>query len=172
LRHEPRGAISAAWIRDRHLTRRRTVGEMAAELGESDWRIRHWVHKHGIPLQTYVRRGPDRDALNIARQLDVDALLLPALTKFGWRRLQRFAAIAGYPNIGNAARAIGCRPDTLRRQVQLLERDFGRRLIERAPSRTKPTRLTAFGVEVTNAARRVERQLGLAAARRRPAQTT
>jgi DNA-binding transcriptional LysR family regulator len=107
--------------------------------------------------------------LDIARQLDVDALLLPALTKFGWMRLQRFATIAGYPNIGHAASAIGCRPDTLRGQVQLLERDFGRRLIERASGRTKPMRLTAFGVGVTNAVRRVERQPSQAAARRRPA---
>nr|WP_251983047.1 LysR family transcriptional regulator [Streptomyces violaceusniger] len=91
-----------------------------------------WAHTHNIPLRPrggaqpphrppHLRAGrrcprhPARDALNSpnARQ-----------------RLERFAAALPYPTVTEAARALVIHQPTLTTQINRLERDLGRPLIE------------------------------------------
>jgi molybdenum-dependent DNA-binding transcriptional regulator ModE len=160
LRSEPRDPIPADWIYACHVGLQRTVGEMAAELGDSPERVRYWAKKHGIALRTYCRTAPYSDVERQARRLHIYDLLLPVIAdKKGWRRLQRFALLAQYSSFGEAARALGCGRDTLSAQVDRLEHAFGRQLVQRAPSRSQPMRLCDFGQQMVAATRRIQRAL-------------
>lgn len=160
LRSKPRGPIPADWIHTHHVTRRRTVGEMAAAFGESEWRIRYWARMHGIALQTYYRREPYIEVQRVARRFKTYPLLSPAISdKAGWKRLQRFAFVAQYRNFGDAANALGCRPQTLSKHILLLESSFGQQLVQRAPSRSEPMKLCEFGQLVVAATRQIQRAL-------------
>jgi TniQ/Bacterial regulatory helix-turn-helix protein, lysR family len=154
LRHEQRTPITARWLRQQHLVQHRTVGEMATELAVTDHRIRYAANKYGIPLTTYYRRAQP-DAAHVAKNIKGGALVTPALTSVaGWRRLQRFARACEHPKIAAAATCLGCRPDTLSRQVNGLERTLGRQLLVRA-TRNEPMQPTAFGTQIAATVRAI-----------------
>lgn len=81
------------------------------------------------------------------------ALLRKALTTaFAWQRLERFAAASSYPTIGKAAKALSIHPSALVIQINRLERDLGKTLLERA-ERGRAMKLTPFGKRVVAAVR-------------------
>jgi hypothetical protein len=156
LRHDDRPSIPSEWIYDHHIVQRRTLGEMAAELGVSPWCISHRARKHGIPVRRYLRRPPPR-AASIAREIPDGRALLPALHDIAaWQRLQRFAHAVEYFNLAEAATACCCSRDTLSRQIKRMECDFGKKLLRRAPTRADPMTPTAFGRKIAALVRQVE----------------
>lgn len=169
LRHEARSPIPAAWIREHHLNRRQTVGEMADELGDTSSRLRYWANIHGIKLRKYYRRAPNADTVSQAEMLGVADLLGPALSdNQAWVRLCRFALATKYSTVSQAAAALGCRSDTLSRQIKRLERDFDAKLIQCTASRKVPMVISQFGDEVADAVLRVDDALS----QRRPGRPT
>jgi DNA-binding transcriptional MerR regulator len=162
LRHEARKPIDAQWLWEQHVIRRQTLSEIAAESGDTISRIRYWAKQHEIPITRYRRRQLNLDVLQQARELHVEKLLNPLRSdKQGWQRLQRFAAMSSYPTFVAAARAIGCRADTLSTQIAALEDDFGERLVERAVHQKKSMRLTDFGARVVKAVQAIQRRLAV-----------
>jgi TniQ/Bacterial regulatory helix-turn-helix protein, lysR family len=156
LRHDDRPPIPVEWIYDQHVPRRRTLSEMAAELGVSPWCLSHRARKHGIPVRSYRRRRRPR-ATAIAREIPNGTALLPAMRDIdAWRRLQRFARASEYFNLAEAAKACGCPYDTLSKQIIRLETDFGKKLLRRAPTKSKPMIPTAFGHKIAGLVRQIE----------------
>jgi hypothetical protein len=160
LRHEARDPIDAVWLWEHHIVQRQTLGEMAAESDDTISRIQYWSERHGIPIQKYYRRPLNEQVARHAAALGVEKLLAPVrCDQRGWSRLQRFATASAYPTFADAARAIGCRSDTLSDQTAMLEADFGTQLLERAVRQKKSMRLTALGTKIVEAVQRIERQL-------------
>ncbi|MHA3024350.1 TniQ family protein [Mycobacterium sp. BMJ-28] len=157
-RHRPaRAPIPAAWIREHHIKKGQTIGEMAAELGDDPSRVRYWAHKHQIPLHRYYRRAEDPEIRKYVAKFGVGPLLEPLLLdKSGWNRLQRFASVTTHRNIADAAAAIGCHSDTLSRQIAGLEKILSVRLIERTTSRYTPMTITAEGNRLAVAILRIQ----------------
>jgi hypothetical protein len=152
--------IPADVIREHHLNRGKTFAEMSADLGFTPQRIRYWAHKYQMPLRPYYSHRPDPELWRHAQRLGIERMLAPALSsRGGWPRLQRFAAASRYANLSQAARAIGCAPQTLRTQCLHLEHALGKTLIIRAKGRYKPMQLTAFGTEIADAVHRLETRL-------------
>jgi hypothetical protein len=159
-RRPTREPIPAQWIREHHLQRRQTTAEMAAELDDDISRVRYWAGVHGIPLRKYYRRAQQHDVIRHATALGVLHLLTPQrLDTNGWNQLQRFAIASTHHTLADAARAIGCRPDTLYRQIIRLETAFGFPLIERTTSRHTPMTVTATGEDIAKAVLRIEHHM-------------
>ena len=79
------------------------------------------------------------------------AILRKALTgTFAWQRLERFAAASSYPTIGEAAKALSIHPSALVIQINRLERDLGKTLLERA-ERGRAMKLTPLGKKIVAA---------------------
>jgi hypothetical protein len=68
LRHDDRPPIPSEWIYEQHIVQRRTLGEMADELGISPWCISDRARKYGIPVHSYQRRHrPHAEAIARAK---------------------------------------------------------------------------------------------------------
>ncbi|MCX5377175.1 TniQ family protein [Streptomyces sp. NBC_00091] len=146
--YKPRGAIEREWLMEQYVIRRRTLPDIARETGMSTANMARWAHAHKIPLRP--RGGGSHDtALRVTEQAArTPAILRKALTStYAWQRLERFAAAASYPTIGGAAQALGINQPTLVIQINRLERDLGKTLLERA-ERGRSMKLTAFGKKV------------------------
>ncbi|MFF6780977.1 LysR family transcriptional regulator [Streptomyces sp. NPDC012510] len=70
------------------------------------------------------------------------------------QQLERFASALPYPTVAEAARALGMHQSTPTTQINRLERDLGRPLIERA-ERGRRMRPTPFGRKVAAATKRL-----------------
>jgi hypothetical protein len=129
----PRTVIDHAWLYEQYVTHRRTLKDIAGEVGMSRSTMKHWAQVHNIPLRT---RGGDRYQPSLrdkAISAAPPAILRPALRDLrGWQRLQRFQAATAYPTMAAAAEALDLHIATLMYQINRLERDFGSRLFIRA----------------------------------------
>lgn len=142
--------VDKDWLYEQHITCRRSLNQIAAELGMSPANMTRWARKLSIPVRrptTPADLGPSRN--------DIPAILRPALaTAGGWERLQRFAVAVDYPTLRAAASAQGLRVTSLIMQLKRLERDFDQLLLHRA-KRGTAMRATAFGSKVATATRRL-----------------
>ncbi|WSB48922.1 TniQ family protein [Streptomyces cellulosae] len=152
--YKRRGAVERDWLIEQYVHRRRTLPDLARETGMSTANMTRWAHTHNIPLRP--RGGASHHtALRAPEQAtDAPAILRAALTSPNTRqRLERFAAALPYPTVTEAARALGIHQSTLTTQINRLEKDLGRPLIERA-ERGRRMRPTPFGRKVAAAAKR------------------
>lgn len=146
-----RREIDPAWLYDQYVLNRRTIGELATQLGMSENGLRARARSYGIPIRR--KGGPSHvKALRAADEADTaPELLRPALTSPRARqRLTRFAAVARYPTLRDAADDLGINHATLYSQVRRLTRDLGGPLLTHA-YRDHPMRLTALGAAVVDA---------------------
>ncbi|GAA1893781.1 TniQ family protein [Streptantibioticus ferralitis] len=153
--YKRRSTIERDWLIEQYVHRRRTLPDLARETGMSTANMARWAHIHNIPLRP--RGGASHHtALRTPEQAaDAPAILRDALTSPNARqRLERFAAALPYPTVTEAARALGIHQSTLTTQINRLERDLGRPLIERA-ERGRRMRPTPFGRKVAVAAKRL-----------------
>ncbi|MGW2510709.1 TniQ family protein [Streptomyces scopuliridis] len=153
--YKRRGTIERDWLIEQYIHRRRTLPDLARETGMSTANMARWARTHNIPLRP--RGGASHHtALRTAEEAaDAPAILSDALTSPNARqRLERFAAALPYPTVTEAARALGIHQSTLTIQINRLERDLGRPLIERA-ERGRRMRPTPFGRKVAAAVKRL-----------------
>ncbi|MGV9989456.1 TniQ family protein [Streptomyces sp. NPDC003374] len=153
--YKPRGTIDRDWLIEQYVHRRRTLPDLAREKGMSTANMTRWAHTHNIPLRP--RGGGSHDtALRVTEQAaQTSVVLREALTsRYAWQRLERFVAALPYPTVTEAARALGIHQSTLTIQINRLERDLGRPLIERA-ERGRRMRPTPFGRKVAAATKRL-----------------
>lgn len=150
-----RGTIERDWLIEQYVHRRRTLPDLAREVGMSTANMARWARTHNIPLRS--RGGASHHiALRTAEEAaDAPVILRDALTgPNAWQRLERFAAALPYPTVTEAAWALGIHQSTLTTQINRLERDLGQPLIERA-ERGRKMRPTPFGRRVAAAAKRL-----------------
>jgi hypothetical protein len=151
---QPEGKIQLTFaeIREMYLIQRLTQQEIADRTGWSRTTIRRLLLRSGVPLRgtgcSTGRRGIDPQ-----KYAEFPALLKDALqSNRGKERLQRFAAISNYTSIAAAARSLGLNKQSLRSQVNVLERSVGSKLLARADT-THPMRLTTLGKRLLDVAR-------------------
>ncbi|WP_082948694.1 LysR family transcriptional regulator [Mycobacterium sp. 1274756.6] len=106
------------------------------------------------------RGGPSHSATLSAQKAIADApeLIGPALAGIGgWERLQRFAAAAQHPTLTIAAEALQLNQFELVNQINRIERELGKRLLDRA-ERGRPMTLTDDGARGVAAVRACQRK--------------
>ncbi len=112
--------------------------------------VRRWVKIYRLPAQG--TRFPIRMDI-AAATADTPPVLRPAITGPGaWKRLSRLAAASGYSSLRQAADGLGIEHSVLISQVNRLEREFGHRLLDRAPGQ-QAMQPTAYGQQVVAAIR-------------------
>jgi hypothetical protein len=146
----PTHHLDPTWLREQYLTRRRTLPDIAAELGIPLTSLNRHAAKLGIPFRP---PGPASHATALAQpDPALPRIIRQALTGAGaWDRLHRFQAAMRHPTLHQAADTLGMRPSALGEQIIRLEHDIGARLHTRAvpgrPMRPTPegrTLLTAL----------------------------
>jgi len=138
----PEHHIDPDWLREQAETRRRTNGDIAAELGITHETIRR--HRRNVGI-TAGRSGIHRQQLQRYPHLPSDIRRAVERTRHGWQRLRRFQQITAYPSINAAATALGLFQQNLFLQLDRLEADIGTALIHRTRHRYHPMTLTADG---------------------------
>ncbi|MFD7131045.1 TniQ family protein [Streptomyces sp. NPDC059894] len=153
--YRSRGTVEREWLVEQYVVRRRTLPDLAGEMGMSTANMARWAHAHNIPLRPRGG-GSHNAALRTADQATAAPIVLrEALTSpHAWQRLERFVAALRYPTIGEAAKALGTTQSALTTQITHLERDLGQHLLERA-ERGRAMKATSFGKRVVAAAREI-----------------
>ncbi|WP_231976000.1 helix-turn-helix domain-containing protein [Streptomyces sp. 3214.6] len=153
--YRPRGTVEREWLVEQYVVRRRTLPDLAREMGMSTANMARWAHAHNIPLRPRGG-GSHNAAFRTADQATAAPVVLrEALTSpHAWQRLERFVAALRYPTIGEAAKALGTTQPALTTQITHLERDLGQPLLERA-ERGRAMTATPFGKRVVAAAREI-----------------
>lgn len=150
--------VDRDWLYDQYVTKRRTLPDIAAEVGMSTPNMARWATTHAIPMR--ARGGPSHSASLAARSAVAEApeLIRPALAGIGgWQRLQRFAAAARYPTLTLAAQELGLNQFGLVDQINRIERELGTKLFIRA-ERGRPMQLTDHGARVVATVRACQRK--------------
>lgn len=142
--------LDPAWLRQEYVTWRRTLPDIAAELGCHVAVLRMFANEHGIPLRR--RSGPEgfahRDAPGL-HPSQVPEPLRSALTGQDARqRLDRFVFLVQHPSLNQAAQMLGIRQSTLSLQLQNLERACGGLLLHRNQHPRPVGPLTSLGEQL------------------------
>lgn len=139
---------SRAWLAEQRFGKRRTVAEIASEIGVSSATLGRWLAQRGLnkpALTQHQGRLP---------RMDTDTaieLLKPALTdKYGASWLQMLTKAMEFPSIPTAERDLGLGAGSLRRRVAKLETMLGAPVITRNAAGLAMA-LTAFGIDVVRA---------------------
>lgn len=151
---QPEGKIQLTFaeIREMYLIQRLTIQEIADRTGWSKTTIRRLLLRSGVPSRG-TGSFTGRKGIDPQKYAEFPALLKNALqTSHGKERLQRFAAISSYTSLAAAARSLGLHKQTLRSQIQALERSVGGQLLVRADT-AHPMHLTRLGVTLMKVAR-------------------
>jgi TniQ len=121
IRRDRRGkyAMDPEWLRDQHITHRRSLSQIGRGCGVSTAFIVNLARQHGIPV-----RGPSRwSTTALSANKAIPRILIPALiTQGGWERLQRLPVIAECESLAAAETVVGARHAVLGVQVSLIER--------------------------------------------------
>ncbi|WP_432064138.1 helix-turn-helix domain-containing protein [Streptomyces sp. C10-9-1] len=157
--YKRRGTVDRDWLIEQYVHRRRTLPDLAREAGMSTANMARWAQTHNIPLrprggashQTVLRTADEAEALPV--------ILRKALTgPYVRQRLARFLAAQSYPTPTEAAQDLGIHQSALVIQINRLERDLGKALLERA-ERGRAMKLTPFGAKVIAAIRTMQSQI-------------
>jgi len=146
--------LTRDWLWHQHVTRGRSMQDLATETGLSKSTIRRWARLYDIPRQ---RRYPIRMNITTAAAA-APPLLRPAITGPGaWKRLHHLAEASRHPSLRHAAASLGIHHTVLITQVNRLERELGQRLLERAPGQ-HAMRPTTHGRKIIATIRTAERR--------------
>ena len=143
-RGRSRVEVDSEWLRRRYVDDRRTISEIASEVGVSRTLIGHRLLGLGIPTRP---RGPASraDAIRAhARATDSPLMAKVLAGQASVQRAERFLTVARHPSLGSAAAELGVNAPTLSSQCKRLSTDAGGVLIERA-QRGQPLQLTKLG---------------------------
>lgn len=143
-------SLDPVWLHREYVTWRRSLPDIAAELGCRVANLKKFAHEHDIPVRR--RSGPEGfahlDAPGV-HPSQVPAPLRSALVGRDARlRLSRFVVLAEHPSLTQAARALGAHQCTLTNQLQQLERACGGLLLHRLPRPRPVGPLTPLGEQL------------------------
>jgi len=138
-----RTAIDPDWFRTQYVDRRRSLPELAREIGSTPTTLARAANAYGITLR---ERGGASHARSLAAPDDaLPSPLAEALVGQGGQgRVRRYQVLARSPSIWRAAATIGCAPATLHVQLARLERACGG-LVVRSTRSHQSQRLTPAG---------------------------
>lgn len=151
LREPGRPAVHAydpEWLYEQYINQARPLPAIAKDCGVSTSAVSRWAHEAGIPLRS--RGGPSHaDALAAPPQsAHAPELIKPALQSAGGlQRLRRFAQLAPFRTVTQAAAELKTSEAVLSVQIGRLEREIGGQLLIRA-QRGRPMELTDLGRQV------------------------
>jgi hypothetical protein len=139
------------WLVRQQVDMRRTIDDIAAEVGFSPTTVRQWIQKQKSISE--VERPASTGSLS--RQASLDILNGAFATGPAWPHLQRYARAMAHSTIAKAAKSLDVSEDFLRRQIHELEDGCGQPLLERARSGL-PMRPTSLGASIAEAVRAIE----------------
>lgn len=149
----PNQAYDPQWLYDQYVNQSRPLPAIAKDCGVSISAVKRWADEAGIPLRG--RGGPSHeDALAApARAAEAPELIKPALQSAGGlQRLRRFAQLAAFGTVTQAAAELKTSESVLSVQINRLEREIRGKLFTRA-QRGRPMELTEVGRQVVAAVR-------------------
>jgi hypothetical protein len=142
--------LDPSWLRLEYLTWRRSLPDIATEIGCNVAVLKKFAHEHSIPLRP--RSGPEGFAHLDAPGSHPSQLPEPlrsALTGQDPRqRLCRFVFLVDQPSLNQAAQLLGAHQSTLTQQIQQLERACGGLLLHRHPRPQPVGPLTPLGEQL------------------------
>ena len=144
-----RANIDVEWLRRRYIDERRTIPEIAAEVGVTMTTINRHLEAAGIP-----RRARGSASRATAIRVDPRAGDSPLLRRIlvgqdATQRAERFLIVARHDTMTAAATELGVTLSILANQMRRIGVDAGGPLIQRA-FRGQPRTLTELGVEAHN----------------------
>jgi len=139
--------LDPARLREEYLTWRRSLNDIAAQIGCPLQTLNRFARDHGIPVRPRgaqvaitSRAAPGR------HPRDLPEPLRHVLTGRNARQsLHRLLAITGYASTHQAARELGIWPSTLYEQLARMEHACGGPVIRRSPRPKGPGALTPLG---------------------------
>lgn len=138
-----RARIDPDWLREHAGTRRRTNGDIAAEIGLSHETIRRHRKNLNLPSRSTGSMGHVVTHLRHP-QLPKEIRLAVEGQRHGWQRLRRFQQIQPYHSMNTAAQGLDVHTSNLNLQIQRLETDLGKKLLNRG-HRYQPMTPTKHG---------------------------
>ncbi|MEU6922809.1 hypothetical protein [Streptomyces sp. NPDC046631] len=144
--------IDETWLREQYLTHKRSILDIAQELGTEDETVRRRLKHLEVPLRPPGVHSRTIMTTKIDTSLPRDVRSAAEGTLHGWLRLHRFQIAMRFPSLDSAAHHLKAEPNALVTQFQRLERDIGTTLFDRAafgrPQRpTKQGRRLLRGLE-------------------------
>jgi len=143
-------SLDPAWLHHEYVTWRRSLPDIAAELGCRVANLKKFAHEHDIPVRR--RSGPEGfahlDAPGVHPSQVPDPLRSVLVGRDARQRLSRFLVLAEHASLTQAARAIGAHQSTLTQQLQQLERACGGLLLHRHPRPRSVGLLTPLGEQL------------------------
>jgi len=142
-RRRPVHLVDPQWLRVEYLVRRRTLPDIAAEVGTTAPNIARIARMNNIPLRG---RGGRSHAASLSTPGDWPKLLAGATRgQGGTERVRRFQVYARLRSLNQAAGALGAHQSVLTMQLAKLESACGGELLVRSTRRQERQRLTELG---------------------------
>ena len=143
-------SLDPVWLHREYVTWRRSLPDIAAELGCSVANLKKFAHEHDIPVRR--RSGPEGfahlDAPGVHPSQVPEPLRSALVARDACLRLSRFVVLAEHPSLTQAAQALGAHQCTLTNQLQQLERACGGLLLQRHPHPRPVGPLTPLGEQL------------------------
>ncbi|MGK5543534.1 hypothetical protein ACSNOH_02145 [Streptomyces sp. URMC 127] len=139
-------SVTREWLYEQYVTHRRSLHDIARQLGVGRSTLGAWMKDHKIPTR---RTGGRETALAQTRRLieggdQAPSLLRPTLfSAAALRRLEHFAATSRHPS-SKPQQSAGMDVGTFAAQTRRLERDLGGTVLILG-TQQQPLRLTPFG---------------------------
>ena len=125
-----RAHIDPGWLREHAGTRQRANGDIGAELGLSHETIRR--HRKNLNLPSRPTGSLGHVVTHLRHpQLPKEIRLAVEGQRHGWQRLRRFKEIQAFPSMNTAAHCLHVHTSNLNLQIQRLEADLGKKLLNR-----------------------------------------
>lgn len=142
-RRRPVHVVDPQWLRVEYLERRRTLPDIAAEVGTTAPTIARIARQHGIALRS---RGGCSHAASLTTPAGwPEPLASAALGQGGTDRVRRFQVYARHRSLNEAAIALTLHQSVLTLQLCHLEAACGGRLITRSTRSQQSQRMTELG---------------------------
>ncbi|MFE1836474.1 TniQ family protein [Streptomyces sviceus] len=136
--------IDEDWLREQYLTRKRSTGDIAREVGVENETIRRRLRQLDVPLRPQGVHSRTVMLAPLDTALPHDIRRAVEGTLHGWHRLHRFHIAMAFPSLETAASYLKAERSALVTQFQRLERDLGTDLFHRSAF-NKPQRPSARG---------------------------
>ncbi|MFJ6138833.1 LysR family transcriptional regulator [Kitasatospora sp. NPDC092286] len=143
--------IDRAWLYEPYVTNRRTLDQIAEELGMSGSNLLYRAHNLDIPMRPGDGASHASTLAVQAKATAAPLILQKVMTGYGApERLRRFAVMTSHRSMAGVAREIGARSSTLFAQLNRIEREIGGNLFHRP---RRPLVLTPLGERLLAAIR-------------------